>query len=379
MEAHILAQKERAREIVNALYQDLTELTKLLAEYMAKEGHLRVPDGVLEPINQFQQTFVISTDLRAVVMAIKEVFPTITMRALVQGYNEVGAVGPIAVVVLYYGFYPKYNSAGYKLPHAIDDPHHTSEFADLVLLCQRAYAPAECDKRDELVGRVRERLAKVCKKGGRTLEPRKVPGFLLQPAEAGVGRFAEAGCSVETAANLVISDRGTIRVMAAKSKWEAITQAIAQANPRASIKTISNIGRVPWDIRQESLLVKIDSRPMYKLYNNQDYELIPFVERGVRRVHWLVEVRCIALEIYLFSILNEVGQVRQLENELAQVSTQEPEGAIAYSGVYFPVEEYETALRLAMAKHYAAKRRGGAEDDPQPQDPRELALLGLLD
>jgi hypothetical protein len=218
----------------------------------------------------------------------------------------------------------------------------------------------ESDRRDELIERVRERLRKVCKKTARPLEPRKVPGFLLQAAEAGVGRFAEVGCSVETSDNLVVSDRGTIRVMAAKSKWEAITEAVTQANPRAAIKTISNIGRVPWDIRQESLLIKIDSRPMYKLYNNQDYELVPFSADGrVRRVHWLVEVRCIAMEIYLFSILNEVGQVRQLENELSQVSTQEPSGAIQHSGVYFPVEEYETALRLAMAKHYAAKRHGG--------------------
>jgi hypothetical protein len=363
MEAHLEAQKERAKEIVNTLYSDIVELVELISEYMQKNNHLRVPDGVLMPINQFHRSYVISTDLRQVSMALHEIFPTVLMRPMVQGYNEVGAVGPVVVVTLYYAFYPKYNSVGYKIPHALDNPHLVSEYASLILLCQRAYSPAECDCRDVLFERIDELLQRVVQ-GAMPKQPeaRKPASYLFKDTLAAPMHFAEAGCSISPNQNLLISGRGSVRLMAAKSKWPGIVEAITAANPKAAVKTISNTGRVPWDIRQESLLIKIDSRPLYKLYNNQDYELVPFSSiNGISTVSWLVELRCVAMDLYLFSILNEVGQVRQLVNELCYLSKAPNRQMIGpeYSGIYFPVDEYETSVRLELAKQRANKRKGG--------------------
>jgi hypothetical protein len=366
MEAHIEKQKLLAEKIIGGLYEDVIRVCDKILGYAKANELLVVPDGVRERENQFHRYFVVALNFKDTIDLFMESHPELVQRPQIKGYNVKMFFGDIWVCTLVNGFYPIRNTR-FKLPVGVRDPHTTSEIADLIYLCQRAYNPDQCDDWPQVWEEIRKLLAVCCKPYRPTSNVEATPdAFLFEDAPATTFWDIDSACAMSLEKCLLIScrKRSTTRLMVSKSRWNTLLNTIREKRPGCSISTTANTGRVPWDVRQESLLVEINGKKELKLYNNQDYELVPYRLRdGRATVDFAVYIRCIAMDIYLFEILDK--QTEFLYQELALVQKQLISNTTIasntnknHSGVHYPATEFEQTIRLEEIRNMIKKKSG---------------------
>jgi hypothetical protein len=372
MEAHIEKQKVLAEKIIEGLYEDVIQLCDKILDYAKANEILVVPDGVRERENQFHRYYVIALNFKETIDLFLESHPELTQRPQIKAYTTKMFYGDIWVCTLINGFYPIRNTR-FKLPVGIRDRHTTSEIADLILLSQRAYNPDECSEWPNINKQIGELLAVCCKKYRPTSNPEAAPDpIFFEDAPVTTFWDIEASCATSMEKCLLIScrKRSTTRLMLPKSRWPGLLNTIREKRPGCSVRTTANTGRVPWDIRQESMLVEINGKNELKLYNNQDYELIPYRMRDNRAtVDFAVYLRCIVMDIYLFEILDKQTEFLYQELALAhqkftqmQQQFKQSETGLRHSGVHYPTVDFEQMTRLEEIRTMIKKKsRGIAE------------------
>lgn len=360
MLAHIHALQAQAEQRLYSINSKTVQTAETLHNELVGLDFLEL-EAVLTPDNQYHRYYFNSTGLDEPMQKLHHKMPQLNLRQFVRHYMVLVYYGTTLLATLINGFFPQKNFR-FRLPSR--KPGKMHEIAGLIVLCQQAYNPAHEEQWEAIRSQISNLLGALGIKEAAN-KNRSSSSYMssLKMSEHGEGKYDP--CAIEPHKALAVTflknasqlSEAKARLVLSKQRWPELL-ALVQPGPdglgvlgRGEIESIANIGRVPWDIRQQSLVIRVGGQERLRIYNNIDYELVPHV--GGLAVQKF-EMRCILLEMLLYLMLDQKTRADKLMNELRNCAARadelsQPTGVL-YVGVHYPQDEFLNEVRLLAAR-----------------------------